>query len=66
MNANYRDRIKKAVKDAEEFIARAKLALDAGDDCFSKPREKRAAMKRISMELTKSLANVRKGECFEP
>jgi hypothetical protein len=62
MNANYHKRIATAMSDARRFIDRAQDALDAKDDWDKQPVVKRAAMKRASMDLTRSLAQVRKGE----
>ena len=62
MNPNFHARIASAVSDARRFINKAQDALDAKDDWEKQPRAKRAAMKRASMDLTKSLAQVRKAE----
>ncbi len=62
MNANYQKRIKTAISEAERFIDRAKAAIEAKDDWDKQPQAKRAAMKRASMDLTRALAQVRKGE----
>jgi len=62
MKAGYQQRIKTAISEAERFIDRAKLAIEAKDDWDKQPQAKRAAMKRASMDLTRALAQVRKGE----
>ena len=62
MNPSYHTRVTNAVSEARRFINRAQDALDAKDDWDKQPRAKRAAMKRASMDLTKSLAQVRKAE----
>ena len=61
-NANYHQRVANAISEARRFINKAQDALDAGDEWEKQPRAKRAAMKRASMDLTKSLALVRKPE----
>ena len=62
MNPNYHTRITNSISEARRLINRAQDALDAKDDWDKQPRAKRAAMKRASMDLTKSLAQIRKAE----
>lgn len=62
MNPGYHTRICNAVSEARRFINKAQDALDAKDDWDKQPHAKRAAMKRASMDLTKSLAQIRKPE----
>lgn len=55
-----------AIADAQRFILRAKETLAARDalkkgDWSAVPKVKNAAMKRASMDLTRSLAQLRRG-----
>jgi hypothetical protein len=58
--------IYESIADATRFIVRAEQTLAAREayklgDWTSKPINKNAAMKRASMDLTRSLAQLRKG-----
>ncbi len=61
MNDLYRQRTVNAIHEANRFLNKAKDALDAKDDCYKKPGQKRAAMKRASLDLSLALAELRKG-----
>ena len=55
-----------AIAEAQRFILRAKETLAASDafkkgDWNAAPKIKNAAMKRASMDLTRSLAQLRRG-----
>ena len=58
--------IRDSIADATKFIVRAEEALAARaaykrSDWTAKPINKNAAMKRASMDLTRSLAQLRRG-----
>jgi len=58
--------IRDAIAEATRFILRAEETLDAREtyklgDWMAKPINKNAAMKRASMDLTRSLAQLRRG-----
>jgi hypothetical protein len=61
MNPNYHSRVTTAISEAQRFINRAQDAIDAKDDWDKQPAMKRAFMKRASMDLTRALAQIRKG-----
>ena len=60
MKSIYRNRVEDAISESERFIKRAQEYLEAKDDWISRPKMKRASMKRASMDLTRSLAEIRK------
>jgi hypothetical protein len=62
MNPSHHQRISNAISEAKRFIKRAQDTLDAKDNWDKQPQAKNAAMKRASMDLTKSLAELRKGD----
>lgn len=64
--SSYKERIKDSIREAQEFINRANLVLDGMNeaeekyDCNSVSTTLTASMKRKSMDLTRSLAQLRK------
>lgn len=59
---DHHTRVRAAIADAEEFVKRGKEFLECVQDKKYGPHNKlNASMKRKSMDLTRSLAEVRRG-----
>lgn len=58
-----KERIEKAIEEATEFIARAKVVVGSGsyvEDMWWPPKTESGALRRQSMELTRALVEMRK------
>lgn len=60
MKDKYRLRVITAMSEAQRFLGKAQEFIESKDDWVSQPAMKCAAMKRASMDLTRSLAQIRK------
>ena len=57
--------VRSSIFEAERYLDRARASLEAGDDWDKQPAMKSGAMKRASLDLSASLAVMRKSKKYQ-